>query len=247
MNSGETGQIANETTPVQTGENSSSDTASSDSTGSDTDSVANPDSVSVAKADVAQCPKDTSCPLAAFSDLDPSAWYHDGVHFCVEQGIMNGYSDGTFGPQKIVSRAQLAMILWNREGNPYANTELNFQDVDSNGWYAGAIRWALGGKILTGYNADFFGPNDILTRQQLATILYRYSGSPAQSDAAEKLSGFEDAAQIGSYARDAMAWAVSAGLIQGTTSVTLNPAGSATRAQTAVIMMRFLTNEKEGA
>ena len=118
--------------------------------------------------------------------------------------------------------------------------------MDSNGWYAGAIRWALREKLLTGYSADLFGPNDMLTRQQLAAILYRYSGSPALSNAA--LSTFEDREQIGSYAREAMVWAVNAGLIQGTTPTTLNPKGSATRAQTAVIIMRYLTGTgKESA
>ena len=197
----------------------------------------------------ADCPKDNSCPIASFSDLDPSAWYHDGVHFCVGQGIMNGYSDGTFGPQKIVTRAQLAMILWNRAGRPETDTALTFRDVDSNGWYAGAIRWALREKLLTGYNADSFGPNDMLTRQQLAAILYRYSGSPALtgtaiSNPAAALSTFADRDQVGSYALEAMAWAVNAGLIQGTTPTTLNPRGSATRAQTAVIIMRYLTGTR---
>ena len=197
---------------------------------------------------MSDCPKDASCPVAAFADLDAAAWYHDGVHFCVERGIMNGFSDGTFGPQRIVSRAQLATILWNREGKPQADTELSFQDTNPDGWYAGAIRWALREKLLTGYNADSFGPNDVLTRQQLAAILYRYAGSPAQTDAEAKLSAYEDNAQIGSYARDALAWATDAQLIQGTTPVTLNPRGNATRAQTAVIIMRYLLSErKEGA
>ena len=235
---GETGQLSGETTPVHT----VSDGGDSGATETRTPSVAT-NEAPVAAA----CPKDASCPLAAFSDLDPSAWYHDGVHFCVENGIMNGFSDGTFGPQRNVSRAQLAMILWNREGRPAADTELTFKDTDANGWYAGAVRWALQKGILTGYSADAFGPNDVLTRQQLAAILYRYGGAAASSDALEKLSAYEDAAQIGSYARNALAWAVDAGLIQGTTPVTLNPRGNATRAQTAVIITRYLSNAKEGA
>ena len=96
------------------------------------------------------CPKDASCPLAAFSDLDPSAWYHDGVHFCIENGVMNGYDDGSFKPQNIVTRAQLAMILWNRAGRPASDTELTFRDTNPDGWYAGAIRWVLREKLLTG-------------------------------------------------------------------------------------------------
>ena len=124
---------------------------------------------------------------------------------------------------------------------------MTFKDTNANGWYAGAIRWALQKGILTGYSADAFGPNDVLTRQQLAAILYRYGGAAAPSDASEKLSAYEDAAQIGAYARDALAWAVDAGLIQGTTPVTLNPRGNATRAQTAVIITRYLSNAKEGA
>ena len=235
---GETGQLSGETTPVHT------DTEGGDSGATETRTP----SVATNETPVAAaCPKDASCPLAAFSDLDPSAWYHDGVHFCVERGIMNGFSDGTFGPQKNVSRAQLAMILWNREGRPESDTELTFKDTDANGWYAGAIRWALQKGILTGYNPNAFGPNDVLTRQQLAAILYRYGGAAAPSDASEKLSAYEDAAQIGSYARNALAWAVDAGLIQGTSPVTLNPRGNATRAQTAVIITRYLSNAKEGA
>ena len=239
---GETGQLSGETTPVHT----VSDGGDSGATVTDASENATPVATNETPV-AAACPKDASCPLAAFSDLDPSAWYHDGVHFCVERGIMNGFSDGTFGPQRIVSRAQLAMILWNRAGRPESDTELTFKDTDANGWYAGAVRWALQKGILTGYSADAFGPNDVLTRQQLAAILYRYGGASAPSDALEKLLAYEDAAQIGSYARNALAWAVDAGLIQGTSPVTLNPRGNATRAQTAVIITRYLSNAKEGA
>ena len=247
--SGSSGKTDNGATVADNGESVTSGgaTANSGDSGASETTTLPVETNETPVVSAAACPKDASCPLAAFSDLDPSAWYHDGIHFCAERGIMNGFSDGTFGPQKIVSRAQLAMILWNLEGRPAADAELTFKDTDENGWYAGAVRWALQKGILTGYGADAFGPNDVLTRQQLAAILYRYQGAAAPSDASEKLSAYEDAAQIGAYARDALAWAVGAGLIQGTTPVTLNPRGNATRAQTAVIITRCLSNAKEGA
>ena len=135
-----------------------------------------------------------------FADVSEDDWYYEAVKFVQERGLMNGYSDGRFGPDDTLSRAQLAQILFNKEGKPGADSLPDFSDVAGEAWYAGAVRWAAGQGIVGGYGNGTFGPNNPITREQLALMLWRYSGSPA---ATNKELHFSDEAEIGGYAQEA--------------------------------------------
>lgn len=123
------------------------------------------------------CPKDATCPVAAFSDADASAWYHDGVHWALENGVMNGMRDGLFAPNGTTTRAQVAQILYNLEGKPAVSAALRFEDFGAGEWYADAVRWANETGVVTGSETEtgklVFAPNDAVTREQLVTMLYR--------------------------------------------------------------------------
>ena len=188
------------------------------------------------------CPKDGSCPVSAFSDADPKAWYHDGVHWALEEGVMNGVGNGRFAPAASTSRAMIVTMLWRMEGEPASDGAMTFKDVPAGQWYADAIRWAAARELVKGYSADRFGPNDKLTREQLVTILERYAGYKGldvRKGEAAVLTGFTDADKVSEWAVKAFRWAVDAGIIQGTTKSTLSPQGSATRAQVATMLMRY--------
>lgn len=186
------------------------------------------------------CPWDMLCILRRYSDLDPYAWYHDGVQAALEQGIMNGYDDGTFRPDAATSRAMLVTMLWRAEGHPRAQHDIRYADVPNENWYADAVRWAVSVNIVNGYDASAFGPDDPVTREQLAVILYRYAQYKGQNTGTgvAALNGFDDASQVSAWAVDAMGWAVSGGLINGTGGNALSPGSNATRAQVAVILER---------
>ncbi len=176
------------------------------------------------------------CPSEAYTDLDTNAWYHEGVDFMLYLGYMNGVGNGLFNPNGAVTRAQMVTILWRAAGEPEAKNASGFEDVAENSWYAEAVAWAKENGIVNGVSETKFAPNAQVTRQQIATILWRVVGEP-EADAELK---FNDADQIAGYAETALKWAVSEGLFQGDNKGNLNPAGNATRAQMAVIMMRFL-------
>lgn len=192
---------------------------------------------------VPPCDRGESCILASFGDIDPSHWYHDGIHFCVEKGLMNGVGNGCFAPGGTTRRAMIVTILWRMEGKPSPRGSVSFADVVPESWYAEAVSWAAGEKIVEGYG-DTFGPDDAITREQFATILYRYAqrkgcdtGIGKQTD----ISGYTDAGSVSSWAKDAMQWACGAGLMQGD-GVSLTPLADATRAQAAALFQRFCTN-----
>ena len=118
------------------------------------------------------CAKDDSCPLGAFGDLTAAAWYHDGVHYCLENGLMRGASGGKFLPDGSTTRAQLVTILWRLEGSPETTGAVRFNDTAGGAWYTEAVRWAAGCGVVKGYDNGCFGPNDAVTREQMAAILY---------------------------------------------------------------------------
>ena len=153
---------------------------------------------------------------------------------------MNGVTDTAFAPDTATSRAMLVTILWRMEGSPVVNYFMQFEDVLQEQWYTEAIRWAASTGIVNGYSNTKFGVNDSITREQMATILYRYSISKgfALFDNTY-VSFFGDATKVSTWAYDALNWSVGNGLIQGVGNNTLNPQGTATRAQTATILMRF--------
>lgn len=124
--------------------------------------------------DHAGCLRGGDCPLSAFSDLDKSAWYHDGIHYVLSSGIMDGAEDGLFLPDAPTTRAAVVTALWRSAGEPYVNYAMRFSDVQPDLWYAEAIRWAAAEKIVSGFDAEHFAPDDPISREQLAVFLYRY-------------------------------------------------------------------------
>ena len=191
------------------------------------------------------CAKDDSCPLGAFGDLTAAAWYHDGVHYCLENGLMRGVSGGKFLPDGSTTRAQLVTILWRLEGNPAPVSTADFSDVADGVWYAEAVRWAAGSGVVKGYADGRFRPNDAVTREQMAAILYRYAQHKGYDVSAGKdtnILSFDDAFAVSEYAIPAMQWACGSGMVRGIAQeggMLLAPRDTTTRAQTATLLMRF--------
>ena len=188
--------------------------------------------------------KTAGCPSTNFTDVEENGWYHTGVDFMVRNGFMNGVADDAFDVDGNLTRAQLVTILYRIAGEPESTATNPFADVADGQWYTNAVIWAAENGIVKGVNTTTFAPNDQITREQIATILFRY----AKAEKVEgKLAGFPDAGKISDYAADAMAWAVEQGLINGISEsdgkTYLAPQETATRAQIAVILMRYLTAE----
>ena len=171
-----------------------------------------------------------------FTDVQESGWFYDAVAYVYGNGLMNGMTDTAFAPGVTMTRGMLVTILYRMAGSPAVSGAAGFGDVPAGAYYADAAAWAAANGIVTGYDADTFAPDAPITREQLAAILYRCAGASGDNAA---LDGFTDAASVSGYASGAMAWAVDTGLITGMGDGNLAPQGSATRAQTAVILMRF--------
>lgn len=182
-------------------------------------------------------------PSKRFTDVDGNMWYREGIDFALMAGLFNGTSDTTFEPNTGMTRAMLVTALWRLDNEPgTALTDL-FADIAAGSWYTAAVAWAAGHHIVEGYDADTFGPKDPITREQMAAILYRYAGYKGyDTTAMDDLSGFSDAAITSEWALAATQWAVAEGLITGVGGTELDPAGYATRAQVATILMRFVQN-----
>lgn len=179
-----------------------------------------------------------------FRDLAQNAWYYDAVQYVVEHGLFTGTSGTTFSPESNMTRAMLVTVLYRAAGEPNMENEIlgyPFADVDAESWYGTAVYWARLNGVVSGTGAETFSPNDPITREQLAVMLYRYAGSPAASGT---LDSFSDAAKAGSYASDALRWAVQQSILTGKGSGILDPKGGATRAQVATMLMRFLEMNK---
>lgn len=174
-----------------------------------------------------------------FTDVRTSDWFYDGVQYAYERGMMNGTGNNKFSPNQTTTRCMIVTILHRLEGTPAVNGAV-FSDVADGKWYADAVRWASSKGIVNGYGNGRFGPEDTITREQMAAILYRYANYKGYDVSASiSMSKYTDAGQISSYAVASMTWANAIELITGTTGTTLEPKGSATRAQVAVILMRF--------
>ena len=172
-----------------------------------------------------------------FTDVAESAWYYNAVRFVNENNLMGGYGNGLFGVNDNLSRVQLAQILYNKEGKPLVSDGNSFSDVDTGAWYTNAVTWAAANGIVSGYGNGMFGPNDPITREQLAVMLWRYSGSPA---AINKELRFFDAGDASDYALEALRWAVENSIINGYGNGQLGPKGQATRAQVAQMLRNYL-------
>ncbi len=175
-----------------------------------------------------------------FTDVNEGDWFHDAVRYVYDNGLMDGVGDGQFAPNATTTRAQLVTILYRLAGEPDVSGQSDFTDVAAGQWYTDAVLWAAEKGIVNGISDTEFAPSGDLTREQLATILYRYAeGMGYDVSTQADLSGFPDAGDIQSYATEALSWAVAEGLLQGFEDDSLQPGGTATRAQIATILMRF--------
>ena len=177
-----------------------------------------------------------------FDDVSKNDWFYDDVEYVYESGLMQGVRTRTFEPNAPITRGMIVTILYRMEGWPAVSGSCVFQDVAPGSYYESAILWAAAQGIVKGYDDTHFGPDDSITREQLAAILMRYAAYKNQdTDVRASLNGFVDAGSISSYATNAVAWAVSGQLLAGVGGSRIAPAGNATRAQAAAILHRFLT------
>lgn len=194
-------------------------------------------------ADFDDCLKDAACPIAPFEDASANAWYHDGMHWAIDAGVIRGYGSGLLGPGDDTTRAQAFAMIHRLEGEPKAAAESTFADVEAGAWYADPLAWAQEEGIAHGYgDGTNVGPDDPLTREQLAVILYRYAQWKGMDvTASADLASFADASDVSTYAATAMRWAVAEGVIRGYDdgSGELGPKDPAARAQVATMLMRF--------
>ena len=180
-----------------------------------------------------------------FSDVAADAWYADAVTYVRDNGLMSGTSDTTFTPGGTMTRGMLVTTLYRMAGSPSLENEdlgYPFADVPGDAWYADGVYWARLAGVVGGYSEDQFGPDDPVTREQIAAILWRYAGSPA----AESGTDFADEGSISAYAAQAVDWARTNGIVNGVEGNRFLPQSSATRAQVATILRNYLTMEEAG-
>ena len=190
------------------------------------------------------CPMDETCPIAKFSDTTIDFWWHDGIHYCLANGLMKGVSDTEFAPNGTTSRAMIVTILWRLEGEKVANYAMSFSDVAEDMWYTEPIRWAASEGIVLGYDDGTYKPDKAITREELAAILYRYAQKKGEGFVGESmfLMPFEDLSEISDWASEAVRWCFMKGIILGRTETTFVPKATATRAEAATMMQRFCQN-----
>ena len=176
-----------------------------------------------------------------FTDVSEKDWFYGDVMFVYENGLMLGTSKTLFSPHGTATRGMMATILWRMEGSPVPKGKNSFTDVEAGKWYADAITWTAENGIFAGYGKDKFGPDDPITREQLAAIFYRYADYKGYDLTVKgNLDKFKDADKITDYAKTAMQWAVGSGLVNGKSGNLLDPQGTATRAEIAAMLHRFI-------
>ena len=176
-----------------------------------------------------------------FTDVSEKDWFYGDVMFVYENGLMLGTSKTLFSPHGTATRGMMATILWRMEGSPVPKGKNSFTDVEAGKWYADAITWTAENSIFAGYGKDKFGPDDPITREQLAAIFYRYADYKGYDLTVKgNLDKFKDADKITDYAETAMQWAVGSGLVKGKSGNLLDPQGTATRAEIAAMLHRFI-------
>ena len=176
-----------------------------------------------------------------FTDVTEKDWFYDAVTWISEKGLMVGTDKTHFSPHMDTSRAMIATILWRMEGSPAARGEAAYTDCAPHSWYSGGVNWADGSGVIKGYGDGRFGPDDPITREQLALMLWRYADSPA---AAEDLEAFTDAHRAGDWAWEALRWAVEKGILTGRGDGILDPGGKATRAEAAAMFARYAQGQR---
>jgi len=190
-------------------------------------------------ASVADCKKDSGCPAAFYTDLNLSGWYHDGIHFCVEEGMMIGEGN-KFEPDTEATREEIVYAIWVAAGKPAAEREVTFTDVDKSSKYAPAISWAASIYVVTGHGDGTFAPKDNVTREQLATMLYRFAKTkPSYIPAYGFSLNFSDNNKVSTWARDSLTWCVRKGIMNGVGGGKLDPQGTALRSHVAAMLQRY--------
>ena len=190
-------------------------------------------------------PTSTSKPTDAklFVDVDESAWYYNSVKYVSDNGLMSGVSETEFAPEMDMTRAMLVTVLYRAAGAPDMSNEIwgyPFEDVDAESWYGAAVYWARNNDIIQGYSDEKFAPNEPVTREQMAAILYRYAQFRSIStDETGDLSQFTDSDSISEWAKNSVDWAIGKGLLTGKGNGILDPTGNATRAEVAAMLQRF--------
>ncbi len=190
--------------------------------------------------------EEDNCPCLDFIDLDPTLWYHRGVDYVLNNGMMIGVEATEFAPDEAVTRAMLVTVLWRAEGKPGARGS-SFEDLEDGEYYVHAVDWAAANGIVMGYSDTEFGPHDAITREQFAAIIYRYAtkkGYDVSVGENTNILSYEDYDSISEYAIPSLQYAVGSGLIKGRTETTLNPLDNTTRAEMATILYRFFTENK---
>lgn len=183
----------------------------------------------------ASCTVTVQGSLLPYDDLTPGAWYYSGVRAALEKNLFQGTGDRTFSPNGAMTRAMLVQVLYNRAGRPGVTAPSPFEDVGEGDWYHDAVVWAYEQGYVSGMTADTFAPKSPLTREQLAALLWRYSGSP---NASGSLYAFADQDKVSGYARTAFLWMTACGYLEGSGG-RLSPRDTATRAQTAAVLNRM--------
>lgn len=181
---------------------------------------------------------DDPCPASGYVDVPLNSWYHEAVDYVVRNGMMVGIADGVFNPAGEVNRAMMVQILYNIEGRPALQSENPFEDVQEGQWFHDATVWAAEQGIVTGVTTTMFNPGGLLTRQQMVLILWRYAGKPAPASAQPP---FADADQISILAKEAVAWAVEEGIVNGVGNNLFAPNGTSNRAQIAQVVMKYFS------
>lgn len=191
---------------------------------------------------VPPCNGGANCPSARFTDVDPTRWYHEGLDYVVEHGLMNGITGNLFAPNEPVTRGMVMTVLYRMAGTPQGTWTSPYTDVAADRYFSEAVAWATEAGIATGYPGGVFRPDQPVTRQELATFLWRYAQDAGMDTTVSEdasLKGYRDAGSVQHYAQEAMLWAVATGLIQGVGADTLAPTGTATRAMMATILYRM--------
>ena len=175
-----------------------------------------------------------------FDDVKDTDWFYPYVEYVVKHGLMNGMGDNRFGPNFPLTRAMLVTVLYRQSGSPAVTGQMPFTDVPAGQWFTDAILWGAQNDIIKGYGKGLFGPDDLLTREQMATIMRRYADFQGKDVSARAdLSGYTDAEKISDWALEGMSWCCAVGLITGRTDTALVPLGNVTRAETAAILARY--------
>ncbi|MDD6736177.1 MAG: S-layer homology domain-containing protein, partial [Clostridiales bacterium] len=182
--------------------------------------------------------------LTSFTDVEKGSWYEKAVAYAVEHNLFKGISDTEFAPDREMTRAMLVAVLYRLENTEEKEKKHSYKDVAEGEWYADAVAWAEENGIVSGVSETEFAPNDSITREQLAAVIYRYARMKGRDiENISALSEFTDTDEISEYALDAVKWANAAGIINGVSETKISPKTTATRAQTAAILMRFLGND----